>query len=270
MQNVAIFGVPRSGTSWLGQLFNSSPHVAYRYQPLFSYAFKNRISENTSPQEIEAFYRDLLNTDDDFVLQNKNISGKKTPQFSKSELTHLVFKEVRYLNVIENLISNSQTMIVGIVRHPCAVLYSWFNAPREFDNNWNQMVEWRTAPQKNQNKKEEFYGFERWKETTLRFLEYRKCFPERFYLQLYEDLNANPEKCVQQLFDFTNLAMNKQTRQFIYDSTHRPSDDPYGVYRKKKYSHEWKGKLDKRIVEEVVNDDDFQYINNQLGWQLPE
>ena len=37
MKNVAIFGVPRSGTSWLGQIFNSSPMVAYRFQPLFSY-----------------------------------------------------------------------------------------------------------------------------------------------------------------------------------------------------------------------------------------
>lgn len=49
---IAIFGVPRSGTSWLGQLFNSSERVAYRYQPLFSYAFKGRLNENSTLDEI--------------------------------------------------------------------------------------------------------------------------------------------------------------------------------------------------------------------------
>ena len=41
MRHLALFGCPRSGTSWLGQIFNSAPDVAYRYQPLFSYEFKD-------------------------------------------------------------------------------------------------------------------------------------------------------------------------------------------------------------------------------------
>ena len=45
MTPVFAFGVPRSGTSWFGELFNSSPRVAYRFQPLFSYAFKDAIKD---------------------------------------------------------------------------------------------------------------------------------------------------------------------------------------------------------------------------------
>ena len=37
---ISIHGVPRSGTSWLGQILDSSPKVRYKFQPLFSYAFK--------------------------------------------------------------------------------------------------------------------------------------------------------------------------------------------------------------------------------------
>ena len=66
---VAIHGAPRSGTSWLGQLFNSSENVAYRYQPLFSYAFKQRLTSTSTRREIELFFDDLLFTEDDFVLQ---------------------------------------------------------------------------------------------------------------------------------------------------------------------------------------------------------
>jgi hypothetical protein len=66
---VGIHGAPRSGTSWLGQLFNSSEHVAYRYQPFFSYAFKERLSVRSGALEIQRFFDDLRNTEDDFVLQ---------------------------------------------------------------------------------------------------------------------------------------------------------------------------------------------------------
>ena len=43
-----LAGVARSGTSWLGQIFDSSPEVRYSFQPLFSYEFKNRVNENVT------------------------------------------------------------------------------------------------------------------------------------------------------------------------------------------------------------------------------
>ena len=55
MNTIAIFGAPRSGTTWLGQLFNSSPNTLYRYQPLFSYEFKDYLSESNTKQNIKQF-----------------------------------------------------------------------------------------------------------------------------------------------------------------------------------------------------------------------
>src|SRR5436305_252996 len=99
---VAIHGAPRSGTSWLGQLFNSSENVAYRYQPLFSYAFKQRLTSTSTRREIELFFDDLLFTEDDFVLQRgaASLAGYSL-EFEKAEITHLVYKEVRYHCVLE-------------------------------------------------------------------------------------------------------------------------------------------------------------------------
>ena len=67
---IAIFGAPRSGTTWLGQIFNSSVNTLYRYQPLFSYEFKNRLDENSSKHDINKFHSDLINSKSNFVLTN--------------------------------------------------------------------------------------------------------------------------------------------------------------------------------------------------------
>ena len=44
MKRIGLHGVPRSGTSWLGNIFNSSPDLTYKHQPLYSYAFKNYLN----------------------------------------------------------------------------------------------------------------------------------------------------------------------------------------------------------------------------------
>ena len=46
MKRIAIHSAPRSGSSWLGQILNSSPKVCFRFQPLFSYAFKDYLNDN--------------------------------------------------------------------------------------------------------------------------------------------------------------------------------------------------------------------------------
>lgn len=267
MKHVAIFGVPRSGTSWLGQLFNSSPRVAYRFQPLFSYAFKDRLDRGSSREDILAFYRELLATDDPFVLQDENISGNPTPDFDKDEITHLVWKEVRYLQLIENILEKTRTKIIGMVRHPCAVIYSWSNAPKEFDPSWDLKEEWRYAVKKNAGE-EDFYGYERWKEATLSFIRLEKNYPERFIIQTFEELNRDPQGNLSRLFDFTGLPLESQTEHFIQESTQTSSDDPYGVYRKNKKNDEWTVRLDPEIADRILNDKIFKQINEKVGWEI--
>ncbi|MFN3875509.1 MAG: sulfotransferase, partial [Flavobacteriales bacterium] len=141
---IAIHGAPRSGTSWLGEIFKSSPKVAYRYQPLFSYAFKGRLSPASTAEEIEAFYRDLWATDDPFVLQRDPRIHPDHPQAAPAaDATHLVYKEVRYHHIVHNLLDRSPiTRLVAIIRDPRAVIDSWMRAPSEFKAGWDIMREW--------------------------------------------------------------------------------------------------------------------------------
>ena len=254
MKKLAIFGAPRSGTSLLGQLFNSSPNVAYRYQPLFSYAFKGRLSEQSSKDEIDAFHNELLSTQDEFVLQVKNVSGKENLVFPKSEITTLVWKEVRYMNLIENLLLNSDLKIIGLLRHPGAVLQSWFKAPKEFNPDWNRMEEWKHGNKKNQQKPEEFYGYERWKELFFMFSEFEKRFPEKFTIVRYENLVRNTEKELQRLFTFGELNFDEQVKAFIKSSTSSSDNDPYGVFKIKTDLNDWKKEIDPLIISEMEAD----------------
>lgn len=269
MKHVAIFGVPRSGTSWIGQIFNSSPHTAYRYQPIFSYSFEESIGAQSSKKEVQKFYEALLETEDDFVLQNKNISGNKTPSFSKAETSHLVWKEVRYLDIIENLIENSDTKVIGIVRHPCGVINSWHNAPKEFKKKWNILEEWQYAEKKNKTS-HDFYGFEQWIEATELFLHLENQFPEQFAIQCYEKLAADPVVHTQKLFDFASLPFSEQTKSFINNSTSSSSTDPYDVFRKNKTGFEWINELDTVIINQIKNDERFIEIEKYFGWNSLE
>jgi hypothetical protein len=269
MDTVAIFGVPRSGTSWLGQIFNSSQNVAYRYQPIFAYSFEGSISAESSSKEIAEFYDLLLQTDDDFVCQTKNISGNKTPSFQKQQITHLVWKEVRFLDIIPNLIEQSDTKVIGIVRHPCGTIHSWHNASREFEDDWDIREEWRHAPKKNESR-HDFYGYERWIESTQLFLDLEKQIPDQFQLVSYEQLVQNPQKHTQELFDFAGLPLGPQTRDFLKASTSSGSDDPYDVYRKNKTGFEWISSLDPVIINEIKNDSRFTAIEKHFGWNTLE
>ncbi len=232
LYKIAIFSVPRAGSSWLGQIFNSSPNVAYRFQPLFSYAFKDLLNENSTFDDIEKFHLDIFNTKDSFVLQHTNVSGKDNPKFNKKEITHLVWKEVRYLHIISNLLEKCDIKIISLVRNPLAVINSWLRSPKEFrrDLGWNEVKEWRYATLKNNSRKEEYNGFEKWKESTELFLNLKEKYPNNFYLVKYNVLLHKTLVEIKKIFNFCNLAVDEQTKNFIKNSKTQDDNDPYGVF----------------------------------------
>lgn len=231
---VAIHGAPRSGTSWLGQLFNSNEHVAYRYQPLFSHSFRGRIDTSSGRPELARFFADLLATDDPFVLQRgaAALAGYELI-FAKSGISHLVYKEVRFHDLLPHLIEQlPELQAVGIVRDPRAVIRSWTAAPREFREEWDLEHEWRDAPAKNAGRQENWYGFERWKALAELFLRLRDRFPGRFTLIRYEALVERPERVLQMLFDRCGLTVTRQVGEFLRRSQNEQDSSPYGVFRK--------------------------------------
>ncbi len=253
MDKIAIFGVPRSGTTWLSQIFNSHPDVALRFQPLFSYGHKGSLSAYSSAEEIQSFFEEILYSQDAFAMMTSEMQ-KDYPVFQKTDSpTHIVFKETRYLHVIENILTEcSDVRIVGIVRNPLAVIASWILAPKEFNSEWDINSEWRSAPSKNQNRPEEFYGFDKWKEIAEVFLRLKNQFPKQFLLLSYDELNSLPLEATKKLFDFCGLNVSDEVQQFLIESKSRHDPDPYSVYRANANDKCWQSTLPDNIVKQIM------------------
>ena len=232
---VGLHGAPRSGTSWLGALFDSSEQVAYRFQPFFAYAFRGRIDRNSDAPGIVRFFDYLLVTDDAFVTQRGDARlARDGPTFAKTRPSHLVYKEVRFHDLMAPILDAvPDARCIGLVRDPRSVLASWFAAPREFKPEWSQRTEWRRAPIKNAGLDENWFGYERWKELAQLFLELGTRFPDRFRLVRYEHLVRSPGDVARSLFEFCGLVPGGQTSRFIEESTTRDDGDPYGVFRQR-------------------------------------
>jgi hypothetical protein len=250
---VTIAGVARSGTTWLGEILNSSPDVAYRFQPLFSYAFKDRIGINSTREEYEAFLHELYESEDPFLLQTDKRESGVLPNFSKNDsLQVLVMKKARYHYLHIRFLSYFPDLkLLAIVRNPCAVLASWMSNPKEFPVGSDPWSEWRFGACKNQCKEENFFGFYKWRESTNIFIDLQAMFPDRVRVVRYEDLVENPIDISESLFHFVGLPFGDQTKRFLDESINRHSESPYAVYKNKDVKDSWKGKLDSRIVEDI-------------------
>lgn len=256
--NIAIHSVPRSGSSWLGEIINSSPDVIYSYQPLFSYPFKGALSTSSTGKDVDDFFDHISKTDDEFIRQSKERKQLTKPVFKKESPTISVYKEVRYHHIVEHiLLSSKNTKVVGLIRNPLAVLCSWISAPREFraDLGWDFEKEWRTAASKNLNRPEEFFGFNKWKEVALLFHRLQKTYPDNFYLVEYSDLLNDCELQVRQLFSFLGLTYTKQTHLFIQNKLGENSTKSvYSVFNTKERDDNWKSVLNENIVQSIVHE----------------
>jgi hypothetical protein len=254
-QNViGIHSVPRSGSSWLGQIFNSSPYTAYRFQPFFSHAFKGIIDNDSSKLEIESFFQDLFNTTDPFVLQTKNISANEWYHFYKDvKPSFLVYKEVRYHYLLEHFLKTIPTYkCVLLIRNPITTLNSWMLAPKEFKPEWSFENEWKYAPSKNQNKIEEYNGFEKWKEFSIEALRLKSEYSDRVYILPYKNLLMTPAETIEHLFSFCEISVTEQTFDFLKRSATIQNDDPYSVFKIKQSDNISDLKIPNSVMEQIV------------------
>lgn len=270
MVKIAIHSVPRSGSTWLGNIFNSHPNVNFNFQPLFSYAFKDLLNENSNNEKINFFFSSLAQSKDPFINQLASIEKNLIPRFEKSaEFTHVCYKEVRYHNILANLLKVSPDIkVIGLIRNPFATINSWLRANKEFrkDLDWKIEDEWKYAPSKNLDKPEEFNGYNKWKEVAFQLINFKSLYPDNFYLLNYDDLLSNLEKTIEKLFHFCNLEMSIETLDFLNKSTNKNMLDAYSVYKLKNSDDQWKVQLSRYIIDEIMHDKEFQSINEIFKW----
>ncbi len=257
MIKIAIHSVPRSGSTWLGTIFDSHPNVLYNYQPLFSFSLKDFLNETSNFDEIDLFYSKLSENDDDFIRQKKSKELGLVPSFYKSNIQAIAYKEVRYHHLLPNILKqHNEIKLVCLIRNPLSTLHSWWKAPKEFrgDLGWDFNDEWRTAQKKNAKKPEEFNGYEKWKEAAYLFHRLKEEYNDKVCLVEYKCLLEDTQSEVERIFAFCQLDLTPQTVNFLKESSEKTVDDHYSVFREKQTDDKWKSELPEYIAAYVYED----------------
>ncbi len=255
-QVIVIAGVPRSGTSWLGQIIDSSPAVAYRFQPIFSYAFKDAVNIESTRADYEKFFKGIYESSDDFLLQKDKKEMGLYPVFKKNEeLKVLAFKETRYHYLLSRMLHYfNELKLIGIIRHPCGVINSWLKNPREFPHDADPTHEWRFSSCRNKGKMEEFFGYYKWKEVANMYLDLKEKYHDQVYVIKYDDLVDEPILSTRHLFTFVGLDFTKQTEAFLTNCHLEHKESPYAVFKDKLVKEHWRLELTANIADEIMND----------------
>lgn len=233
MNRTILLGAPRSGTTWLGEILNASPQVAYRYQPLHAWSFASKVHDQSSRSEIEQFFEDLLDAKDPYVTKLRSSAlGAELPSFRKGTVTHLVFKETHYPTICSRLVKmTDDTKLVGLIRDPVDCLTSWWNVENEFADEWSIAEEWLEAPSKNRGRAGHVAGFTGWLKVIRTLLALRDTESRKTHLISYETLLRDPQYVTADLFAHLELPVDPQVIDFMSSSTSREDPNPYGVFR---------------------------------------
>lgn len=256
MELLWLNGMPRSGTSWLSQIFDSHPDVNFKLSPLFSYAFKNEVGIDSTREQWLDFFSRVAKSEDEFVNQTYRRTTGEYPIFKNKnlEFTHLVIKDTRYHNLTQRMLEIlPELKFIHIVRNPCGAINSWINAPKEFPMEANVADEWKTGACRKTGK-EEFWGFDDWKYLTRMYIDLSRHYEERIYIIQYEELVHKPEEVSKSMFDFAGLSMTQQTMDFLMASHQINVDNEYAVFKHRNVKDKWKTTLDAGIIEEITQD----------------
>ena len=248
---VYIGGVARSGTSWIGQIFNSSPNIKFRFQPLFSYEFRGQINENSDSSEYQKFYEELYASDTEFLTQKDKVITGVYPEFNKTTESILVFKENKFQSFIEPMLRKSENLnFIGIIRNPNATLHSWSQNKKEFPEGSVLENEWRFANCKN-NGNEDYFGYYKWKEVANLYLDLEEKYSSRVHIIHYVKFLENTEEQVKELFLKINIPFTKQTEDFLSNSKKGNDSNYYSVYKGKTDRNKWKTDFPFSISKEI-------------------
>ena len=248
--------MPRSGTTWLAQIFASSPDVRLKYCPLFSFEFKNALDETSTTKEWNNLLLKLYNTNSEFLDQEHLRKHGLVPTFKEKHKNpgHLVIKSNRFHNLTPYMLEAiDQILFIHLVRHPCATIYSWLSDPAEFPQYADQMQEWRSGRCRKDGPGE-FWGFDDWKRITTQALRLSAQYPKQHKIVRYEDLVKNTKHCAKQLFEFFHIPYEKETESFIEYSHSRHDDHKHSIFKDPSLIDKWQEKLNPSIISNCLRE----------------
>lgn len=252
----AITGMPRSGTSWIGQIVDSSPDVRYRMSPLFSYEFKNQIRQGATRDDWLKVLRGAYVSANDFMNQTTRRKAGEYPTFETKQANPslLVIKYNRFQNLTEEMLELLPEMkVLAVVRHPCGAMHSWLTATKEFPPDADPLKHWRSGAAKKSGYGD-FFGFDDWCWVTRLHTRLAHERPQQFRLVRYDEFVDDVENQTRTLFDWLGLEYTKQTAAFVGRSQSTSISGDYSVFRPPTVKDRWRSELQPQIRDAILSD----------------
>lgn len=194
-----INGTPRSGTSAIGARLGGAANCAYRFQPLFSYALRERAADFAGREGLDSLVAELEDCTDPFI--RNGMPGAQLEITENDATDVMVIKHVRYHNYLPAWIARPATRLLCVIRDPRACIYSQVSIVREWQGTLEEYPDWINAGHINGDIFE-YFGLAGW----LRFCYLAEMLqeelPERVRIVRYEDFcrdNAVLEQAMQRL-----------------------------------------------------------------------
>lgn len=250
--------MPRSGSTWVSQIFAASSSVKVKFCPLFSYTFKNKMSKKSTPQEWVEFFNKVFITSDEYMDQRHLTTKGLIPENIHNDHNQeiLLIKSNRQHHLTESILKKLPNIqFVAIVRNPLSVINSWITNQTEFPANEDPLLQWRSGEcRKKNNPVGEFWGFDDWIKVTQMHIQLAEKYPDRFNIYRYEDILASPFSMARTIFNTLDIDFSDEVKEFISLSRAKHSDNPRSVYKSKIDPNRWKKQLPPVIVNEIYND----------------
>ena len=248
---VVVLSMPRSGSSWVGEILGLSPNSLYLREPITQTFLRTR---ETGPSFFEIHEYKLPSTYEQSAahvflglpLFNRWIT--KYPQqwgLLKRKHKHIVIKEVNPF-ILDWLVKNFQPRIVYLIRHPAAVASS-FN---QLGYNGKQLESRFSKETLERYKNCMQYTHSFWAEhgamqaIILKEIINQAKEYDNFRLVQYEHLCQNPVSVFKDLYNFAELKWNHQVESRILDrsrpqvvNSHDFSTQRNSAYEMNKWKH---------------------------------
>ena len=285
-KKVLIFTTMRSGSSFVGELFNQNDDFMYMFEPLRLQSLDNQ-GYNEVNEKPYLLWLDLFNCHIDKFL---NISEKKyktslTSTFKRRAFIsfclrmnisnceslnfdgyceskkHIAIKEIvitRVDKVIPLLKEN--VSVIHLIRDPRAILNSILHVEPELARDFSQL----------HNLCHRLYV-----QIGYSFM-YLFNKEDNYLLLRYEDIAANPEKYAREIYDFVDLPIPHSVINWIKDSTKvgksanvDKKQDPFSTKRNSRsVTSAWKKTLNWKYVELMQNDKDCAYVLQRMKYEI--
>jgi hypothetical protein len=250
---VFLLGMPRSGTTWLSQIFESAPEVIVRLSPPYSYKFRDQLNTSSGREEWHRVLEGAIRSDDKFLTQDWRRETGELSVFARdpAKVTRLAVKDTRFHDLYRagmELLPRAKT--VCIVRHPAAALWSWRSC-KEFPKGADFRAEWRTGKCRKSEGPGEYWGYDDWRRLTLAFRKAEAAAPERTLVVRYEAMVAEAAETVRRILAFAGVNFLSETRDFIARSQQTHDSRPYSVFKDSSRVNAWREAFPAEILEEI-------------------